>query len=217
MLGRIITRVTSSKLRDLRLHENLKLGLYWSSSWDFDLLVIDTTNQFRGETTELRGNCCVHRSHVIRSSEAFPGPSVKYSSGKKSPADVTEATCMSKALTKGSIDIKFQSYKAYKYISWCMYMSVVLLKQRIANKMKDWLKCFPGLYSFPPWWEQVTAVSVMHCRAGVNTDTCLTGASYNIYLRLHSLINFASNFRQNSYWIQCHSCICRNSWVCISL
>lgn len=70
----------------------------------------------------------MHRSYVVRSSEALPGTSVKYSSGKKSPADVTEATCMNKALTEGSIDIKFQSYKAYKYISWFMYMSVVLLK-----------------------------------------------------------------------------------------
>lgn len=91
-------------------------------------------------------------------------------------------------------------------------VSVVLLEQRIANKIKDLLKC-----SLHHLWEQVTAVSIVECRAGINTDTCLTGTSSSIHLRLSGLINFASNFSQNSYWIQCHSCICRNGWICMSL
>lgn len=39
----------------------------------------------------------MHGSYMVRSSEAFPGPSFKYSSSKKSSADASEASCTHKA------------------------------------------------------------------------------------------------------------------------
>lgn len=130
-------------LRTLRLRKNWISGLYWSSSQDYDPLVIHTTNQFIEEITELRGNCCVHRSYMVRSSEAFPGPSVKYSSCKKSPADASEASCMNIGL-KDQWTLNSSHTKRIS-IFLGLKMSIVLLKQRTATKMKDLLKSFAGL------------------------------------------------------------------------
>ena len=82
--------------------------------------------------------------YMVRSSEAFPGPSAKYSSCRKSPADASELRESGPGLkdqrTFNSSQAKLTS------IFLGLSLSVVLLKQRTANKMKDVLKCFAGLH-----------------------------------------------------------------------